>query len=744
MSFSMFLTAGILVQRFLHLPGWLLTFLAVAGLVFLWSSRSSHLTLAALWGLTVLGGMLRLGQVEARYREMDGRLAPFHGKEVTVDGRILAVSPTRRGLRYLVKGDVVRDADGPVMTAIKLHLFTPDTVRLGIGGTVRVDGRFRALKRPRNPGEFDFRSFYQRRNIWGDLYPSDPAQIQLIVPDGRRDLRSQIERFRYSLKRQFDQKVGGHPGGLLTALILGMRNELPNEIEDDFADSGVIHVLAVSGLHVGYVLIILSAIIKLVRIPYRWDKLLLVAALIGYAVLSGGKPGVWRATLMASLFVLAPLVQREANLWNILAASALILLIHNPSNLFDPGFLLSYSAVISIVFLYSRFQTILPARYRVDSLRNPLIKGAVALFIVSLSAQIGTIPFTWSFFNRIPIASVAANMVVVPVVGILVSTGFAVLTLGSVLPQAGWALGNAAWALSQLTFWFTREFSRLPVSFLEMGSPSTLNLAQYGLVSAALFLVAKRQTRKKGLIVGALALNLFIWCWALQKQTLDVIFLDVGQGDAAVIRVPSRFGPSRTILVDAGRKDFLFDAGERTVVPVMKHLGIDRVDLLIMSHPHNDHIGGVLAVLKEMEVGEIWDTYAHHRSRLYGTIRREVSGRFAMSYRYMQAGDWSDEFSPLHMFVIHPDSGWAVRQKNINNSSLVVKLSYGEVDFLLLGDLEAAGDREIVPLGRLIQSEVMKVGHHGSRTSTTEELLQAVQPEFAVVSAGERNRFNHP
>ncbi|MFQ6616175.1 MAG: DNA internalization-related competence protein ComEC/Rec2 [Fidelibacterota bacterium] len=742
-SFSLFFAAGILVQYHYDVGGFLLPVLSGIGLILAWITRSSRFLLGILWGLTFLGGMLRFGQVEARYDEIERMLTLFNGNVVTVRGKILTVSPTQRGLRYLIRSDEIADPGTTVRPRIRLHMFTGDSVQLDIGSPVQVAGRFQTLKEPRNPGEFNFRSFYHRRNIWGQIFPADSRHIRLEEPRGRIDLSGKIERIRYSLKGQFDSTVGGHPAGLLSALVVGLRKELPHEIEEDFADSGVIHVLAVSGLHVGYVLIILAALIKLFRVPYRWDKLLLVLALVGFAVLSGGKPSVWRATLMASLFVLAPLVQRDVNLWNILAASGLILLIHNPSDLFDPGFLLSYSAVISIVFLYGQFENLLPKRFQVRSQGNPLLKGAAALFIVSLAAQIGTIPFTWSFFNRIPVASVAANVLVVPLVGVLVATGFAILTVGSLLSQAGWALGNGAWGLSELTFWFTRQFSRFPLSFLEMPEPSGLNLVQYGLVMLTLLLLARKDARKRGILVGGFALNLMVWPWALQDRTLDVIFLDVGQGDAAVVRVPGGFGRAKTILVDAGRKDVFFDAGEGTVVPVMKHLGVDRVDLLIMTHPHNDHIGGVETVLEEMKVSEIWDTHSTHSSQVYESIRRKLS-RLSVSYRRVQPGEWQTTFSPLHIFVLYPDSARASREKNVNNTSLVVKLLYGQTSILLLGDLESEGDREILSIGELIQSDVMKVGHHGSRTGTSDELLHAVQPKFAVVSVGERNRFDHP
>jgi len=223
---------------------------------------------------------------------------------------------------------------------------------------------------------------------------------------------------------------------------------------------------------------------------------------------------------------------------------------------------------------------------------------------------------------------------------------------------------------------------------------------------------------------------------------MDVIFLDVGQGDAAIIHIPSRSG-SKTILIDAGMKSRLSDRGKTVVLPVLKHLGINRIDLLVMSHPHDDHIGGVETVLSKVPVNEIWDTFSVYHSELYQKILDSVSEQ-SILYQQVGSGKWLADFSPVHIYILHPDSLYAMSEGKLNNVSLVMKLVYGGASFLFTGDVEEGGAREVITYDELSHTTVLKVAHHGSYSSTPKSFLDVVKPEYAVISVGERNIFKHP
>ena len=740
-SFCLAFVAGILLQQFFHFPALILLVIAAVALIPLWRVSHDNRLITLLIVMTVVCGGLRLSIVQYDEREKREFVSGVHQREVEVSGEVREIRQMERGYRYLVEVDgITSDSLKWRPDNFRIQVYSEKGGEVVVGGGVMLRGEMMTIRGPRNPGDFNFKTFYERKNIWANVYLAKGVSVE-TAENNTATVIAWIEAFRQWARRLFHGTVGGDAARLMTALIIGLREEIPSEIRQDFADTGVIHVLAVSGLHVGYVLIIIMALAKLIRIPYRWDKVAIIAALMFYAIITGGRASVWRAVLMASLYVAAPLFQRNVSLWNILAASALTLLLVSPNYLFDVGFLLSYSAVISIVFFYSQIDSVLPEKARPSNIRNPLVRGTFALVIVTASAQMGTIPFTWSFFHRIPIISMVANVLIVPVIGLIVSIGFAILLIGSWLPFVGDAFGNSAWFLSEVTFALTRFFSDLPFAYLDAGTPSTVNLIQYGLFIAALFLMLRRLLWK-GAIALTLAANLFIWPWALHHDVMDVIFLDVGQGDAAVLHVPTEDGV-KTILVDVGPKTFTRDAGEKVVVPVLKYLRVDTVDLLVMSHPHSDHIGGVEALLDAVPVKEIWDTFSDYDSRLYQAIRNRIE-EGQIIYRRVGAGELESRFDPAQLYLLHPDSLWAIHERNVNNISIVMKITYGESSYLFVGDLEREGDRETIAFTDQLDTDVLKVGHHGSITSSTQPLLDLITPNFAVVSVGDRNKFNHP
>lgn len=730
------------MQNIAGFPALFLVVAALGALLLSWVVNRSAYLLVVLGLVTITTGMLRMSIVQMDHNQVEHRLKPFDQSSVELEGEVKSIHQSKKGFRYILQNPTISTTRLTRREKILVQLFSDEEERLSVGTKVRTTGEFRLLEGPRNPGEFDFRSFFHRQNVWASVYQDVNVQLHAIEKRETFRFGLWIDRLRESVKNLFSKTIRGDAGSLMSAITVGLRADIPTEIRQDFRDTGIIHILAVSGLHVGFVLVIFLSLAKLSRLPYPWDKIAVIAALIMYAVLSGGRPSVWRATVMASVFVVGAVFQRRANYFNIIATSALVLLIYKPGYLFDAGFLLSFAAVVSIVFFYNQFDMILPERLRVSKIQNRISRGIAALFLVSLAAQIGTLPFIWSYFNRVPIVALAANVITVPIVGLLVPTGFSIMILGSWIPHIGEILGNTSWLLGETVFGLADFFSRLPFAYVEIGRPSWINLVQYGAIVGSLVLLLRKDYRRKGVLVLLFTLNLFVWPWALHRPVLDVIFLDVGQGDSAVIRIPGQTG-NKTILVDAGMKSFYGDKGESVVVPAMKHLGIDEIDLFVMTHPHSDHIGGTEAVLAEFPTLQVWDTFAVYRSNLYDHSVEVISNK-SIPFSRVGSGRWVADFTPAHLYTLHPDSAYATRSDNVNNVSVAMKLVYGRTSFLFVGDVEKEGDREIVEYGDLIRSDVLKVGHHGSATSTSQEFLHLVKPDYAVVSVGEKNRFNHP
>ncbi len=604
------------------------------------------------------------------------------------------------------------------------------------GDTLIGLGTFYTITGCRNPGDFDFRAFYHKKGVFGRIYP-DRKTTPTYSADRNWSADKQINVIRTGVKELIFGCVPGKPAGLLTALILGDKTAVDPEVKSSFVETGVVHVLAVSGLHVGYVVLILLALVRILRIPWGLDKMALVLGLIGFIILTGFRPSVVRASIMAGLYILAPIFNRSVNTWNIIAGAAFIILAVDPGYLSDLGFQMSFLAVISIIYFYNLIERILPDKLKVANQSNTIIKTVWGLFLVSLSAQIGTLPLTAYHFGRIPVIALVANIFVVPLIGVLVALGFSLLLLGWI-PYIGAAVGNSIWLLGKIVILLTDNLARIPFATISIPSFGIFELLIYVLLILALFLLLQPLYRIKALIVALLAINLSIWKFAVRADYLDVIFMDVGQGDAIIIT-----STDYSILIDAGERYRQKDMGERVVLPVARHLGIDKFELIVMTHPHNDHIGGIPVVLDNFAGAMIWDTRIKYDSRIYDDIHRTIASR-GLPLKYPQRGEIErlNDYSVIQVFC--PDTIAHPSYSNVNNSSIVLRLVHGNNSFLFTGDLEYDMEPLLYSLRECLDSRVLKVAHHGSKTGTTAGFINTVDPEWAIISVGHKNKFNHP
>ncbi len=656
---------------------------------------------------------------------------------VSFEGVVRAVNTTDRGMRIQIDNFSIENDSIKFTGKLSYYIYDDQLKIVQLADTISGRGKFYALEGPRNPGGFDFRSFYHRKGIYGRIYLADQFPLMYVAADNH-PVQRRLESIRESIREIFRTNIGGQPAGLLQALILGDKSEVDPEVRTAFADTGVIHVLAVSGLHVGYVLIILLALTRVLRIPWGWDRLAVIIGLIFFVLLTGGKPSVIRAALMTGLYILAPVVNRPAKVWNLIAAAALSILVFNPIYIYDLGFLLSFTAVISIIFFYNLFEKILPVKMRVSNIKNKFLKYSWGLFLVSLSAQIGTLPFTVLFFHRLPIIALVANVLIVPLIGILVALGFALLFLNW-LPLIGFALGNAIWLLSQIIILLTKGFSSLPMAAIDMPNPGLMSGLVYVTFLISLYLLSVQSKRKYIFVIFLSLVTCAIWKWALIRPGLEILILDVGQGDAAMIKFPNQ----KTMLVDAGLRFRKKDMGKNVVIPTAIYMDIDRFDYVVMTHPHNDHVGGIITVLETIPVDTVWDTSVDYSSYAYQAILTVIP-ELGIEYVYPVRGDIFQIDSKTTIQVFAPDSNLISDKHNLNNWSIVFKLIYGKTSFLFTGDLEKEGEQLLRPLGECLNSDVLKVAHHGSITGTTPGFISAVKPQHAVISVGHGNKFKHP
>lgn len=751
LTVAIFYGLGILFGYYLNLPIYLLlvgTFLFLPLFVVFQLGRFPLAKQPA--NLCLVIGLVLTGFV--RYELCTSNFPPNHisnylhfEEPLTIRGRIVKDPDVREAKTMLTLevtgvgwGEKSQAVVGRVLVKVK-----EPSERFAYGDVIELAGRIYEPSPARNPGAFDYRRYLSRQGVFGLVTVRRDDQVKIVERGGGNPFLSRIVLpIKRSIGATIDQNLSGAPAALLKGVMLGQRRALPQTVKEAFSNAGVIHVLAVSGLHVGLVVLIFLGFFRILRVPRNAAVMMAILVLVLYMFITDLRPSVVRASIMAMVVLGGMVLERNSNIFNTIAFAGLLILLFSPQALFDVSFQLSFAATLAIVYLYGPIKQMLPGPFRNQDVwwKRWLFGG----LIVSLSAQLGATPIVAHYFHRLPIVSLLANLVVVPMVGVVIALGFAAAIFGVISSKFALIFNAANWLALTILLEMVKFFAHLPFASFKVASPSLAFLAGYfPLLVLAANLKRSVKARKALVLLALILTNLWVWYGALSSpgRQLVVTFLDVGQGDAAFIRFPKE----GTMLIDGGPRWRDFDVGERVITPYLEHMGIKRIDKLVLTHPHIDHVGGLPAVLENFEVGEIIDGGQAHPSFTYRRFLELIDEK-DIDYRIVQAGDRVEGFG--NFYVLHPTDDFVTPEGeapyNVNNGSVVLRLVYGRVSFLFLGDVELEAERALLCYGDWPQSTVIKVPHHGGLDSSSERLLKLVRPEIAVISVGRWNRFGHP
>jgi len=662
---------------------------------------------------------------------------------VLLEGEVSAEPErVREDLRVVVRVARVTRRSGDVSACgqllVRFKRFSPG---LDYGDRLRLR---LVISRPgavRNPGAFDYRRYLALKGIhaMGTVHRRD--QVLSVVHDGGHWFWSGLViPIRRAVRASVDRHLSGGPGGLLAGVLLGEKRRVPGYVREAFGRAGVNHVLAVSGLHVGLIAASVFFGLRCTGLGRRSTGVATSAALVLYAMVTGFPPSVVRASAMGSVAILGTIGDREGEGLNTLGVAAIGILACRPQDLFDVGFQLSFAATGGILLLHRPLRSVLPG-----SNAGPLGKWISAPLAVSLAAQASTAPLVIAYFGRISPISLLANLIVVPLMGGAVALGLLMAATHVALPPISMLLSAANWALLKVAILAAECLARPAWASVDVHFPGPVAAGVY--VCLLLILVPEVRRHRTGrylVVLGLVLANVWVWGATWQRTPcLEVLTLDVGQGDAIFLRFPN----GRTMLVDGGARELGRDMGERVVLPFLRSRGISRLDAVVATHAHGDHIGGLVSVLEGIEVGTYLDN-----GQAYGswTARRvaELIGERGIEHRVVCAGDSLIGLGGVGVVVIHPThkyvSGKGKAPRGINNGSVVLQVRYGGQGMLLTGDVEKETDGELLRWGDRLRADVLKAAHHGSRTSSSEAFLAGVRPRTVVVSCGAGNRFGHP
>ncbi len=620
---------------------------------------------------------------------------------------------------------------------IILTLLSPQGLRTG--DRIEFEARLKRPATSRNPGGFDYRRHLERQGIWATAFVPDDSWRLVSRAD-----RSGLARLRDSLRRPLASAADDQTRGFLAALLLGDRGGLTPKLWESFQKTGTAHLIAISGQHVGMVagcfaLIFLWLLKRSTRLMLLFSvrRLALFLALIPsllYILIAGAPPSAVRAGVLLVAAAIAYGLRRDLEIYSALALAAIFVSLLDPAAPFGASFQLSFLAVLSLALLVPR-----TARFFLrDDPTTPRWRRWLVLALLStVAATAGTAPLAAYRFHIVSISGLLTNLWAIPSVGLLLATGLLSLLTSFLLPTVGgWGLSLTAWAggLFLRLIDLSARFSWTLEAYPTEGELFLL----YLLLGLVALLLHRRLRLRTALVLIGLTLAGFL-PWDRLSPRLEITFIDVGQGDAALIRTPA----GEEILIDGGGflipgKPHPFDVGREVVLPYLKRKGVKKIDLMILSHPHPDHYGGLQAIVDALPVKEFWwngqsfpdTTFDALMNRLQGAKLREIHAPLSRG------------FGAVRLDLLYPEK--ITPALGINDNCLVVKLTYGNSSFLFAGDIEEYAEQQLASAPGDLHATVLKIPHHGSRTSSSVPFIDAVAPRFAVASLADGNMFHFP
>ena len=668
-----------------------------------------------------------------------GKNSPEQELPTKACGNIEAVLPRGNGTAFIVtvgKNSIAGKEGAPYRVRIteKRELDAlPEP-----GDSICYEAKWYPVNDPTVPGAFNTREWLASQGFaaYGKFLRWDSWKGKWIP-------ERSFYNFRKWIKGRFEEYLEPAETGLLLGLLAGDRSGIPEALRNDFQRSGLVHVLAISGFHVVLLAGMLMVFLKATRLPHKAASIIAIILLAIYVPVTGGSPAVQRAVLMFAVPQVGLLFERPANTLNSLGVALLFILLPKPSELWNPGFQLSVAATAGILIgnQYNPLKHI-PDYLKRSKIWNFIESFAISPTYVTLCATLATSPFLIHHFKTLSPFAWLGNIVVVPAISWGMQAGlFALLSPIDFMCET---FCSAASFFLRLASLLTRMLSDSSQASVTVGPFSPAILLLLGGVFIALPACRKNAVARLFCIASLCAFSA-IFCFQgyerLFHPTWSMTVIDVGQGDSILLRTPG----NRYILVDAGDKSRT-DSGKDIIVPFLHHIGVQRLDALVITHPHLDHFGGAASILRMFPVNEVWTNECSRtadgvewRDVIEEAVERKVPVR-----EIRRGFIWRENFFEVR--AIHPKklTDASKECRDLNEASITLQASGFGHSATLTGDLTVPGEKTILGSLAYIKSDVLKLGHHGSKTSSSEEFLKAVGPQVAIISSGRRNKFRHP
>lgn len=646
------------------------------------------------------------------------------------------------------------------------------------GDLATITGELTLPPSARNYGQFDYRQYLYHQRIHRMLLVKGLGTSEITDDKGwnRSQIMGWVDRIRANMAERISKLYPDNQSGFMSSLLIGLKDDMDETTFSLFSRLGLTHIIAISGLHVAIVVGGWMGLLRLLRVTRETNISSAMLLIPMYVLLSGGSPSVMRAGIMALIALYAARKRWLKDGLNIVSVTAILMTLWNPYYIYDVSYQLSFAVTAGLIMGT-------PVLVRWINLGPAWLNGAIA---VTLVAQLVSFPLTIYYFNQFSLLSGFANLLLVPVFSLIVlPLGYISLIIHYMMPPVASWLAQLVAMLNQVCFWFMDQLDSLSVGRLIWATPALSWVTVYMIVLFSMFWCAGvikdvdeilfprlvRSAKRILLICSVIGMVWLLLGYGLLSRDgiSTVSFLDVGQGDSSLIRTPD----NQVILVDGGGTlNFLkagdewrirrdpFEIGEDLVVPLLKKRGITQIDYLIMTHADMDHIGGLQAVIEEIPVKRIlfngtFRANVYTEKLFVAAMERDIP-LYPVSEGKQIIIDKHTQLNFLYPTAVAGTSESVPIVEDQNGSSVVFTLSMHDSTFLFTGDMDASSEYEVLAKlvelkggnggnnNKIVPIDVLKIAHHGSKSSTTEAWLGLWQPRSAVISVGERNIYRHP
>lgn len=657
---------------------------------------------------------------ESKYKKYDN-------KNISIEGTIISdIEEKEYNYTFTIK-----TKDDYFIVNLKKN---KEEVNLEYGNKLQILGEYQEPNKARNYQGFDYKNYLKTNKIYGIIRVDSYANITIKQQKNLSNFKLLIHKIREKLKQNIQKLLTEETYALGIGILIGDNSRIDEQIVEDFKNSNLSHMLAVSGAHINYVVLTVSILFTKKRAGIKAQRVVTIMMMLFFMELTQMTPSVVRAGISCIIYMLASLLYRKADVINAMAISTLLILLNNPFNLFNIGFQLSYAGTLGII-LFCKLIDI--------PIKNKLLKYLKDSIIISLSANIFIIPIMMYQFNTISLTFILSNLLAGPLLGISIILEIIVLLISFISINIAAIPAKVLNILLILIINIANWFSNIEISKIYVITPQIISIVAYYLICAAIIL--KQKNRK---IIVIIMLTVLIVNFFPTPKKLRINFIDVGQGDSTLIRTET----NKVILIDSGGStaSSSFDVGNKVLLPYLLDIRIKKIDFIIVSHFDADHCQAFETVIDNINVEKVVVCKQSMITQEYLNIINKCK-KENIKIIVVERGDKLKIDKRTEFEILHPGERFLDDGKGgLNANAIVCKMNYkldnGKVfSILFTGDIEVEAEKELEQVyGKKLKADILKIAHHGSKTSSREEFIKLVAPKIALIGVGENNKFGHP